>query len=370
MIRNAGIDALRGVSILLVVLHHTGLRIALSRTALGSFVPRRLLGALNYNGYEAVFVFFVVSGFLITSHALTRWGTLARIDVRAFYARRFARIAPCLLCLVAALSILDLVRMPDYVITHANQSLPRAVLAALALHLNWYEGTTGYLPGGWDVLWSLSIEELFYLAYPIVCLVSRRALVLAPLLAVLWLSLPITHAALAGNEIWQEKAYLPGMAGIAVGVLTALVHARWPRRPRWTTELLTCLGVLGIASALFVEDLLWKQLHDATLLVLTGSTAALLLGLAVPHGDRRFARGTAWLRSCGRLSYEIYLTHMFVVFATVRLFNATGGDMRFGYLWYPPIVAACWLLGSATERVVSSPSERALRMRLISSAAT
>ena len=53
-------------------------------------------------------VFFILSGFLITNHALLRWGALARIDARAFYARRFARIVPCLLALVVVLSALDL----------------------------------------------------------------------------------------------------------------------------------------------------------------------------------------------------------------------------------------------------------------------
>jgi len=107
----------------------------------------------------------------------------------------------------------------DYVITHSNQSLPRAILSALGLHLNWYEGHTGYLPGNWDVLWSLSIEEVFYLAFPLVCLGLRRTWLMVPALALLALALPHSRAMLAGNEIWQEKAYLPGMAGIAAGVL-------------------------------------------------------------------------------------------------------------------------------------------------------
>jgi len=210
--RNSGIDLLRGMSILLVVLHHIGLRIALKKTAVGALVPHRLLDALNYNGYEAVFVFFTISGFLIAGNALQRWGSLDRIDFRAFYARRFARIMPCLLALVIVLSVLHLLGFEDYLIHHANQSLPRAILAALGLHLNWYEGHTGYLPGNWDVLWSLSIEEVFYIGFPIVCVLARRTWILAPMLVVLALSLPITHAALASNEIWQEKAYLPGMA--------------------------------------------------------------------------------------------------------------------------------------------------------------
>lgn len=102
--RNPGIDALRGLSILLVVLHHLALRIPLKQTALADFVPRRILAALSWNGYSAVFVFFVISGFLIATHSLGRWGTLARIDARAFYLRRAARILPLLLVLLTVLS--------------------------------------------------------------------------------------------------------------------------------------------------------------------------------------------------------------------------------------------------------------------------
>ena len=189
--RNPGIDLLRGLAILLVVFNHLGLRMPLKQTALADVLPSWLLVRLNYNGYEAVFVFFVISGFLIAGNAARRWGSLARIDARAFYARRFARIVPCLLVLVAVLSVLDLVGVRDYTILHANQSLPRAILAAPGLHLNWYEGQTGYLPGNWDVLWSLSIEEVFYLGFPLACLLTRQRAVLVPLLVLLALSMPV-----------------------------------------------------------------------------------------------------------------------------------------------------------------------------------
>ncbi len=105
--RDAAIDVLRGLSIVLVVLHHVGLRIPLRRGVLADFLPARLLVALTGNGYEAVFVFFVISGFLITSNTLARWGALGAIDIRAFYRRRAGRILPCLSLLVAVLAVLD-----------------------------------------------------------------------------------------------------------------------------------------------------------------------------------------------------------------------------------------------------------------------
>src|SRR5262245_56207048 len=71
-LRNQGIDLLRGLSIALVVMHHVDLRIRLKQTALAAILPARLLGALVHNGYEAVFVFFVISGFLITTNTLGR----------------------------------------------------------------------------------------------------------------------------------------------------------------------------------------------------------------------------------------------------------------------------------------------------------
>lgn len=362
--RNSGIDLLRGFSILLVVLHHIGLRIPLKKGVLADFVPKGVLSGLNYNGYEAVFIFFVISGFLITSNVLRRDGALARVDMRTFYARRFSRIVPCLLLLVAVLSALHLLGVRDYVIHREGQTLPRAIVAALGFHLNWYEGMTGYLPGNWDVLWSLSIEEVFYLGFPLVCLLVRRNTVLVPLLLLLALSLPFTRAALEGNEIWQEKAYLPGMSAIATGVLGALLAAGYPNVSERTSRLLIWLGVLALGWVMFDGVAIWALLRNGYMLVLTGAALCLVLASQWRRADQPLP-GFGWLRSWGRLSYEIYLTHMFVVTPLIWAYKATGSQVAWGFLWYLPALPLCWVLGALMERYASIPTERWLRARML-----
>ena len=364
--RDAAIDVLRGLSIVLVVLHHVGLRIPLRRGVLADFLPARLLVALTGNGYEAVFVFFVISGFLITSNTLARWGALGAIDIRAFYRRRAARILPCLSLLVAVLAVLDRIGANHFVIDASRQSLARALLAVAGLHLNWYEGMTGYLPANWDVLWSLSIEEVFYLAFPVVCLLPGARRWLLPLAMLFALSLPWSHAALDGNEIWQEKAYLPGMSAIATGVIAALLAQRWRPPPR-TATWLGVSGWVGLVAVFGFENLLWRSLKDGCLLVLTMSVAALLVASkASPVRDhRRLSRATRSLRSFGRLSYEVYLTHMFVVWLVVDVYRRIDADEAWGFLWYGPALGLSWALGRAVAHGVSLPVERAIRRRAV-----
>jgi peptidoglycan/LPS O-acetylase OafA/YrhL len=189
----------------------------------------------------------------------------------------------------------------------------------------------------------------------------RSERVLIALLVLLALSLPATRAALEGNEIWQEKAYLPGMAAIATGILAALVAARWRMRNAWVVRGLVALGAIGLINVLLVEGWWWSLIGNGVMLLLTGSVACLVIGL--DGRESSGARGLGWLRACGRLSYEIYLGHMFVVFAVVALYKASGAVAYYGFLWYIPGVLLSWALGALVARVVSLPSERWMRAR-------
>ena len=364
--RNPGIDLLRGISILLVLLNHIGIRIRLMKGILAAVLPKQVLIDITYNGGEGVIIFFVISGFLIATNSMQRWGRLGRIDVRAFYARRASRILPCLVGLVAILSVLHLAHVPDYVI-HSPQSLPKAVTSAFGLYLNWYEGHTGYLPASWDVLWSLSIEEVFYIGFPLVCLLVRKDRILAPALAVLALSQPFALRSIVGNDIWRQKAYLPGMAAIAMGVLATIAAVHIQRDRRWLRISLIAAGACGVFTDLAFEDNLFHWMGFWILFVLMISAAALILGFhlqarAVPGWS---LMGTRWLQSCGRLSYEIYLTHSFVVLTVVRIFKLSHAGDRWGVLWFAPAILLAWALGWLVAKFYSVPCEQAMRRRLM-----
>ena len=106
MARNAPIDLLRGVAIGLVLLLHFSLTYRLSKSPLADWLGVGAVRALVNNGNYGVTMFFVVSGYLITSNKLRRFGTIGAIDVRAFYVMRAARILPLLLLAVLIIVVL------------------------------------------------------------------------------------------------------------------------------------------------------------------------------------------------------------------------------------------------------------------------
>jgi len=95
--RNLRIDFLRGVSILLVLIHHFSNAYKLQESSLALILPKQWIIALVRNGNYGVILFFVISGFLITSTSLNRYRKLSNLKALSFYRMRFARIFPCLL---------------------------------------------------------------------------------------------------------------------------------------------------------------------------------------------------------------------------------------------------------------------------------
>ncbi len=104
-----GVDLLRGLAILTVLLNHVNMRLFLAKIPYTAGLPHPLVATLFWNGQRGVQIFFAVSGFLITSTAIRRWGSLSQVETEAFYRTRAARIAPLLLALLLVLSLLHAV---------------------------------------------------------------------------------------------------------------------------------------------------------------------------------------------------------------------------------------------------------------------
>jgi peptidoglycan/LPS O-acetylase OafA/YrhL len=325
-------------------------------------LPVQLGRVLFWNGANGVTVFFAISGFLITTNSLRRWGSLGRVRLTDFYKLRFARIAPLLAALLLLLSALHLAHVKGFAISPEHGTLGRALLAAATFHINRLEATRGYLPANWDVLWSLSVEEMFYLFFPLLCLVTRVRKALVPAL-VLFVGLgPFARTILTHNELWSQYGYLACMDGIAMGCLAAIVASSYRAKPvaiwmlRLTGAAMVMLVMLArpLARALH----LYKTGLDATALAL----GTCLLMVAIAQQDKPGKWPTAAIRWFGRNSYEIYLTHMFVVLWSVQLFVALRiHRLGWAVIWYLAMLGVSGWLGALVAARYSEPLNRTLR---------
>jgi peptidoglycan/LPS O-acetylase OafA/YrhL len=357
-----GVDLLRGLAIFFVLMNHVNMRLLGAKVPYLQRLPLQLIYSLVWNGQFGVQMFFVVSGFLITSTTLRRWGSLPAISVPDFYRLRFARIAPLMFLLLALLSGLHLAHVKDFVVSAKTGGLGRALFAALTFHINLLEARHGYLPGGWDILWSLSVEEMFYLFFPLVCrLFGRGKLLIALLLGFVVLG-PFGRTVLAhGNGVWKEYSYLGGMDAIALGCLTALVVSRI----RFSRLQLWLLGSSGAILLIFslcfsIRAYIWGLGRNGL------NMTVLALGtcmLVAAQTQWRSPRVLSPLLKLGQRSYEVYLTHIFVVFTLFDLFVKTGKPMRGVPALFITVIVIAGLLGEAVARFLSDPMNQLLRRR-------
>lgn len=367
--RNIGIDVLRGMSILAVILLHLNIHFGFSSTFLKELLPKKLFSLFFWSGFYGVVIFFTLSGYLITRSILKKWDSLAKIDIKTFYWFRFARIMPLLVALLLILSILHLFNIPGFVINTDQTSLSRAIFAALTFHINWLEIQVGYLPANWDILWSISIEETFYLIFPLVCIFLKKEWHFVFVLLMFLLISPWARTHLfVGNEL-ADKNHLAFVDSIAIGCMSAIIATRLSFS-KWSNKIFLLLGWSMVIIILYYRSFVYKTgLVDMGLNI---SILSLGVGLILLWMHQNHASGKEknrliynWLKNMGTYSYEIYLTHMFVILVGAKLYK----KLELSENWLIPfsilIIVTSYVLGKVIFTYISEPTNLWLRNKRV-----
>jgi peptidoglycan/LPS O-acetylase OafA/YrhL len=311
-----GLDGLRGLAVAAIVIFH------------GNF-------SIFPGGWLGVPLFFVLSGFLITSLLVCERDRDGRISLRRFWSRRFRRLLPA-----AWLTLgLIVVVMAATGTGLQNKAARWDIVAALAQVANWRFLISGSsyaalfrTPSPVLHFWSLSLEEQFYLVFPTICvglaaLRRGRKLVLPAVLAV---GLAVSWAAPMVFSLGHDRTYYgtDTRAGeLLIGALAALlianpaVRTALSRSWAWRTTVATVGTVALIAMVglwLTVDETSSFVTHGG--LALHGSIATVVILAAIlPTGPVRWLCSLAPLRWLGRISYGVYLVHWpLLVFLTAQ----------------------------------------------------
>lgn len=327
--------------------------------AVGLVVAYHLRPDWVTGGYVGVDVFFVISGFLITSH-LVRSPPSSGRDLAVFWSRRIRRLLPAsFLVLTASLA---LVRLVAPALTWEQTA--RETLAATFYVANWRlaENAVDYLdadaaPTAVQHYWSLSVEEQFYLVWPILIV---SAGLLARLLrrhrdGVTFVTLLGVVVASAAYSV-HLTATDPGRAyfvtttrvwELGIGALAALALTRWPEPiPSRYRSPLAWVGVAGILLAGFTFSASTPFPGLAAALPVL-ATVAIIVSLASAPGSPDVvwrAPGVQWL---GDVSYSVYLWHWPLI---VVLGQRRGGEL--GLLDVAAVLAVTLVLAAITKRHV------------------
>ena len=367
--RNYKIDVLRGICILLVLFHHFNIPYKLHDTFLGVHVFGESLSTLiARNGNYGVTIFFVISGFLITQHTLQRSSSLAQINLKDFYIRRIARIMPCLVLLVAVVTMLGSLGLKPFLNQAPNDievSYGLTILSAFSFWMNILIIQYGWVNYALGVLWSLSVEEVFYLVFPILCLLLGRGKGF-----ILFLLAVICYAPYFRSLHFAEQSgaylyhYFSSFDGIAIGCLTALIAQKFQLNRKINSSLIVFMCLLMIGLYVYAPI---KEVSTWGISVFAVLTALLIFCFAQnpqAAAQSKMSKALVWI---GQRSYEMYLFHL-IVLGLIKVFYFPKQTLPTEKLILLPIfLIATFILSWAIEKYYSAPLNLKIRTRLIKS---
>ncbi|ANS79303.1 O-antigen acetylase [Serinicoccus hydrothermalis] len=337
------IEGLRAVAVLMVLAYHVG-------------IP----GAGG--GFAGVDVFFVISGYLITGQLVREAQREGRVSLPRFYARRARRLLPAASLVLVVTTLAGWLLLPRG--RHAD--LGTEVVAATGYVVNWLLAwrEVDYLAEDQDPslvqhYWSLSVEEQFYVLWPLLIigvlwLVRRHRLRLVPLLTLVLSAVVLTSAT------WSvlRTASSPGEAYFAtttrvwqlgVGALLVLLTPPLQRVPAAARTALAAAGLLGIGLTVLTVDASTPWPGSAAALPTLATAAVIAAG--IPPEGTRIGRvlGVAPLRFVGALSYGLYLWHWPLLRLLAERVPDAGLALRLA------VAALAVLLSWLTLRLVEDP---------------
>ncbi len=304
------LDGFRGLAILMVVISHYGY---------GNLIP----------GGFGVTLFFFISGFLITRLMINEQRKDGHIDLKNFYIRRLLRLYPALLLMTAISSLFVVVSQCDL--------RPGELLSTLFYYRNYYmvyfsEDVSLQCSRVFNIVWSLAIEEHFYIVFPLLFIAFAKRpgqlifLMVVGVLAVLaWRLYIVATQGINAFSIYKIYNLTETRAdAIMYGCLVSFILAsRWELPYlRFTCHRLTVAGALALLLFTFVyRDGTFRETVRYTL----QSVSIALFVPAILYGRPYTAilkfLNTAWLTLIGRLSYSIYMFHWFGVCVAENLIS-------------------------------------------------
>ena len=320
-----GLDGVRGLAVLLVVVGHTQI----------SFLPSHqadaILDVIN-GGFFGVDIFFVLSGFLITALLLNERSKRGRVWFGGFYARRALRLLPALYLMLAA-----------YLAYTAITGAPLANVwemdvAAIFYVNNWY-GIFHPLSSapGLGHIWSLSIEEQFYLVWPALLMLlirPRRGRLLVPAIGVLIATVMVRRSLLwsaNGIAVWIEMFVRTDNRAdsLLIGALAAVL---WTRGmiPRWGLAACAYVSIAGMCVIMILCTPRSPFLYYGGYTLFAVATAVVIVATVERAWSVSGFFESRPMRLLGRVSYGVYLWHLPVYFAVVRYTTGWAPLARFG----------------------------------------